>query len=197
MIALSPPYRLASRDDAPTLALLVNYAGEGLPLHVWTTMAAEGEDPWLVGSRRQAAKAEEGKVVVVDEGAGVIAGLTGYPIGSAPEALEGIPPLFRPLQELENLAPESWYVNVLAALPEARNRGWGGRLLALAERIARAEGRHRMSVVVADDNAGARRLYERVGYREAARRPMVKDGWRSQGEAWVLLLKDIDEGPRS
>ncbi len=192
MIALAPPLRLARTDDASVLARLVNYAGEGLPLHLWTQIAEPGEDPWAVGARRQAQKAEEGKVVVVDEGAGPLAGLTGYQIGPGPEPVDELPALFVPLQELENLAPDSWYVNVLAALPEARGRGLGTRLLGLADEIARAQGLARLSIIVADNNAGARRLYERQGYREVDRRRMVKDGWQSDGAEWVLLIKTLD-----
>ena len=173
------------------LARLVNYAGEGLPLHLWTEMAEAGEDPWAVGARRQAAKAAKGKIVVVDEGAGPVAGLTGYPIGATPEPLDGIPALFRPMQELENRALGSWYVNVLAALPEARGRGLGSMLLGTADEIARDLGLRRLSIIVADNNTGARRLYQRQGYAEAERRPMVKKGWRSDAAEWVLLLKSI------
>ena len=66
--------------------------------------------------------------------------------------------------ELEALAPDALYVNVVAALPEARGRGLGTRLLRLAEVIARDEGRPRLSLVVADANTGARRLYARPAF---------------------------------
>lgn len=191
MIRLAPPLRLARAEDAPVLARLVNYAGEGLPLHLWTQLAEPGQDPWEIGARRQAQKAEAGKIVVVDEGAGPVAGLTGYAIGPEPEPLDEIPALFVPLQELENLAPDSWYVNVLAAVPEARGRGLGTRLLGIAEAIARDQDLARLSIIVADNNAGARRLYERQGYAETARRTMLKNGWHSDGTEWVLLVKDI------
>ncbi len=190
MIPLAPPFRLARAEDAPVLARLVNYAGEGLPLHLWTQMAEPGEDPWAVGARRQAAKAGEGQIVVADEGDGAVAGLTGYPIGPEPQSTDDLPAIFVPLQELENQALGSWYVNVLAALPEARGRGLGTRLLGVADQIAAEGGHGRLSIIVADGNAGARRLYERRGYAEAARAAMVKNGWRGDGSAWVLLLKD-------
>lgn len=191
MVALRPPLRHARAEDAPALARLVNYAGEGMPLHLWTRMAGPGQDPWGIGIRRQAAKAAEGKIVVVDEGDGAVAGLTGYPIGPGPEPTENLPAMFVPLQELENRALQSWYVNVLAALPEARGRGLGTHLLGTAEEIAREAGLARLSIIVADNNIGARRLYERQGYAEADRRPMVRDGWQSDGAEWILLLKSI------
>ncbi len=192
MIPLDAPFRLATERDAPALAELVNFAGEGLPLHIWKGLAAPHEDPWEVGRKRQADKAAEGQIVVADFGEGAVASLTGYVIGPAPEPIgDEFPALFRPLQELENEALDSWYVNVLACYPAHRGQGLGSRLLNLAERIAEAEGLGRMSVIVAGDNTGARRLYERQGYRETAERPCVTEGWQTSTDRWVLLMKDL------
>lgn len=101
-----------------------------------------------------------------------------------------MPPMFVPLQELENLAPSTWYVNVLAVLPELRGHGLGSQLLELADGIGRALGLRGMSVIVSDTNEGARRLYEWHGYRVAATRTKVKEGWQNEGHEWVLLTKD-------
>ena len=48
-----------------------------------------------------------------------------------------------------------------------------------------------MSIIVADANRGALGLYERSGYREIARRAMVKEAWENPGDAWVLLTKTL------
>jgi ribosomal protein S18 acetylase RimI-like enzyme len=97
--------------------------------------------------------------------------------------------MFVPLQELENLASGTWYVNVLATYPEHRGCGHGTRLLGLAEDLAAASGAKGLSIIVSDANLGARRLYERCGYRMVAGRSMVKDGWESPGQSWILLRK--------
>jgi ribosomal protein S18 acetylase RimI-like enzyme len=101
-----------------------------------------------------------------------------------------MPPIFVPLQELENLAPRTWYVNVLATYPEYRGKGYGTRLLGVADRLAAAAGSAGLSIIVADANARAQRLYERCGYHERARRAMVMERWQNPGESWVLLIKD-------
>ncbi|MEM8572729.1 MAG: GNAT family N-acetyltransferase [Pseudomonadota bacterium] len=192
MIPLDSPLRLATEADAPQLADLVNFAGEGLPFHVWTGLARDHEDPWEIGRARQAEKARDGQIVVVDHGDGAVAGLTGYAIGAEPEPIgEDFPALFRPLQELENKALQSWYVNVLACYPEHRGKGLGSRLLGLAEEIAGSEGLARMSVIVASNNTGVRRLYERHGYAEIASLPSVKGNWDTDTDAWVLLMKAL------
>jgi len=46
-----------------------------------------------------------------------------------------------------------------------------------------------MSVTVSDANIGGRRLYELLGYRETARRTMVKERWVNEGHEWVLITK--------
>jgi ribosomal protein S18 acetylase RimI-like enzyme len=190
-----PPFRPAVRADAPVLAELVNHAGEGIPLYLWDKLKEPGETAWDVGRRRAAR--DEGafswRNAVVIEHEGKAAGcLIGYEIAERPEPIPAdLPAMFRPLQELENLAPGTWYVNVLAVLPAFRNLGLGGRLLRRAEETGRASGRRGLSIIVADANQGARRLYERLGYREAATRPMVKEGWVNEGRSWVLLTRPL------
>ena len=194
MIELEAPFRYATPDDAAALAELINFAGEGLPLYLWTNMAQPGESPWEVGRRR--ALREVGSfsyrnAVVAEAGGGIAATLVGYPLPDAPEPIDydQMPPMFVPLQELENLAPRTWYVNVLATYPQYRGQGYGTRLLGIADRLAAATGRSGLSIIVSDANAGARRLYERCGYRELAIRPIVKERWESAAENWVLLVK--------
>ena len=194
MIELKDPFRPATPDDAAALAELINFAGEGLPLYLWGKMAEPGESAWDVGRRR--ARREAGgfsyrNAVVVEVDGRVIASLVGYPLPDEPEPIDeaSMPAMFVPMQELENLAPGTWYVNVLASYPEFRGQGYGTRLLEIAERLAMEAGKAGLSIIVADANAGARRLYERSGYREIATRLMVKEGWESPGKSWVLLVK--------
>lgn len=179
------------------MAELVNFAGEGMPLYLWARMAEPGESPWAVGTRR--ATREEGgfsyrnTVLREDEGR-VAAALIGYPLPDepAPVVHDELPAMFVPLQQLEDLVPGTWYVNVLATFPEYRGRGFGGDLLAIAEQLALETRRDGLSLIVSDANSGARRLYARKGYEEVATRPMVKDDWRNPGENWVLLRKSVE-----
>ena len=190
MSGRDPRLREAVEADAPVLARLVNFAGEGMPEHLWRGLAeGSGRDPWEIGAERQRSKIERDTIIVVDEGDGAVAGLTGYV--AAEDDPTGAPAMFVPLIELENMVPGSWYVNVLATVPEARGRGLGTLLLAEAERLAKDAGCSEMSVIVADANEGARRLYERTGYREQSRRDAVREGWQTQTREWVLLNKPL------
>lgn len=201
MLPLNPPFRSARPDDAALLAELVNYAGEGLPLYLWNQLAGPGEDPWDIG--RQRAAREKGSFsyrnATVIEHEGEAAGcLVGYEVPDEPDPIPpDMPAMFVPLQELENLVPATWYVNVLAVLPGQRGKGLGARLLGLAEDTAHSLGKRGLSVIVSDANHGALRLYERSGYRETATRDMVKEGWRNEGSRWVLLVKELGAIPES
>ncbi len=194
MMELAPPFRIATAEDAAVLAELVNYAGEGLPEYLWSKMAEPGCDAWETGRQRQARKAEEGQIAVVDLGHGPIAGLTGYAIPSRIEPIpDDLPAIFKPLQELENLAPSTWYVNVLATLPDHRGKGYGSKLLELAEQISGNEGLDSMSLIVADNNPNARRLYERHGYMQKASRTLVKEDWKTDAKNWILMIKKLND----
>ncbi len=194
MIAPRDLIRPASKQDADAMAALVNFAGEGMPLYLWTGMAENGQSPWRVG--RERAMRESGgfsyrNTTVCETSGRVAAALIGYPLDPEPDpdSTRDLPAMFVPLQELEDLAAGTWYVNVLAAYPEYRGMGLGTRLLETAERHATDAGSNGLSIIVSDANTGARKLYERQGYVERASRPMVKDGWDNDGENWVLLIK--------
>ena len=196
MIDLEPPFRRATPEDAAAMAELVNFAGENLPVYLWAKMAAPGQSAWEFGRLR--AQREEGAfsyrntVIFETKDVRVAGCLIGYPLPRQPEPIPpDLPAMFVPLQELENLAPATWYVNVLALYPEFRGHGFGTHLLDLADRIAADLRTDGLSIIVSDGNAGARRLYERCGYREAATRPMVKEEWESSGSNWVLLVKGL------
>ena len=190
---LTPPFRAATPDDAQALAELVDFASEGLALYVWTKLAGPGGDPWAVGRDRllrEVGGFSYRNAVVMEREGRVAAGLIGYRLPDRPEPIpDTMPPMFVPLQLLENLVPDTWYVHVLAAYPEHRGRGCGTALLAIAETMAAAAASAGLSIIVSDTNAGARRLYERCGYREVARRTKIKEGWRNPGTEWVLLTK--------
>ncbi len=196
MMSFPEGYRPARLDDVVAMTELVNMAGEGLPEYLWSGMAAEGQSPWLVGQGR-AAREEGGfsyrNTVVCEISGCVVASLVGYPLDdvSPPVDYSAIPEMFVPLQQLEDLASGTWYVNVLAVYPAFRGRGIGAALLSLAEVMAANTAKVGLSIIVADTNVGARRLYERQGYRELARRPMVKQAWSHPGNEWVLLVKSL------
>lgn len=188
MVALAPPFRRFEPRDARAAAVLSDMAGDGLPSHLWRA-ASPGEDVWAVGAAHLTRCAPLMTVLLADEGRGPVALMAGRPLGMPAPA--ELPAALVPIAALEAEAPEAWFVDALAVSPEARGRGLGTALLRLAGTAALEEGRAALSLIVRDANTLARRLYEREGFAEAARRPVVRDGWDGEGEAWLLMLRDL------
>ncbi len=74
-------FRPANIDDAGVLAELVNYAGEGMPLYLWSQMAEPGQAAWDVGHGRAAR--EEGSfsyrnATIIEQGGECAGCLIGY-----------------------------------------------------------------------------------------------------------------------
>jgi GNAT superfamily N-acetyltransferase len=69
-------------------------------------------------------------------------------------------------------APE---IQDMYVLPERRGRGVGAALVEAAERLAAARGHRRISLSVGEASE-ARRLYERLGYRDAGLEPVRVEG---------------------
>lgn len=68
------------------------------------------------------------------------------------------------------LAPGEAYLEELAVAPHHRRRGVGRALVEACAREATERGRERLTLWVAEDNAGARALYETSGFIERRRR---------------------------
>lgn len=192
--ALEPPLRHFHPDDADAVARLNDMASGGLLLAQWTDEAGSAGDPWELGRLQQIDQMKSGWVMIVlDQGQGVEAVLMGQAHSNEPVGTEGVDPVWVPLVELENLVPGSWCLNVIATFPESRGRGHGAILMGKAEALAREGGHRALSLVVADANIDAIRLYHRYGFSEHARRPMVKGDWDGPGQDWVLMVKPLEE----
>jgi len=192
--------RNATANDAEHLALLINLAGEGLPLFLWRRMANPGQDPLRVGASRAAR--EEGsfsyrnaRVLEID---GAVAGmLLSYPLpdsGAAGNA-DDCPDVIRPLLELEARVPGSWYINAIATYEPFRGRGVASALMSACESEALAARAETLSLIVASENTGAHKLYVKLGYREIAARPLLVFPGGPAGGQWLLMVKNLRRSP--
>lgn len=80
--------------------------------------------------------------------------------------------------------PDEFIVDALVVSPAARGLGIGTRLLDRAEDKARAEGKGTMSLGVIGENAGAIRLYERLGFKTTR-------AWRSKWLELAIRSKEV------
>ncbi|NBB81480.1 MAG: GNAT family N-acetyltransferase [Verrucomicrobia bacterium] len=189
--------RDAKVEDAPKLAELMNIAGEGIPAYLWERTANPGEDVMAFGALR-VAQPEGGfsytnthVAVTADE---IVGMLLSYRLPDPHDVgpLDEIPAVVRPLVELEGLVPGSWYINAVATNAEYRGKGVGHELMGLAEQLADSSGAGTLSLIVAEENTGARRLYEKLGYQIIARRPIVAFPRCPHTGDWVLMEKHVE-----
>jgi GNAT superfamily N-acetyltransferase len=81
---------------------------------------------------------------------------------------------------------------------DRRRQGFGTAVTLAAERAAEARGHRRISIGTSIDNDGARRLYEKLGYRDAGVEPvrvrgtiMIRSGPLEVDDTLIYLAKDL------
>ncbi len=200
--AVSPmtQYRDARAGDARAIAQLIEIAGEGIPGFLWSQSVAPGQDPLDYGAERAArqdANFSYRNAVVAESGGAVVGMLLGYrlpqPTAEDLAALSDIPPLLRPLVDLEYQAPGSFYVNALGVFAALQGRGIGSALLAIAGQRARQAGCSLLSLQVFAENEAACRLYRRHGYAVVDRRPIIAHPCYPYSTEVLLMTRAVPE----
>jgi GNAT superfamily N-acetyltransferase len=171
--------RPARMSDCRRIAELFRISSEGIADYVWNEMRDEFPELSLleIGERRyrREATAFSYQNCLVAERAGEVIGMmNSFVIEPPAEEQDPTPPpdpVLSPYAELE--APGSLYIAGVALLPEHRGRGIGTLMLAAARQKARGIGASELSLLCFESNPGARRLYEREGFRVTCRRPIV------------------------
>ena len=74
-------------------------------------------------------------------------------------------------------------VHDVAVMPSYRGQGIGEKMLQLVERIARERGACKLTLEVLQGNAGAARLYERIGFAPYQLDP--SQGWAQFMQKWL------------
>ncbi len=188
-------FRAARKDDCRTIAKLYRVSSDGVADYIWARLTQPGEDPLDVGERRYA---REDSVfsykncVVAELDGDVIGMLVAFPMDSEPNPGKGgeEDPVLEPYSKLE--APGSHYICGMAVFPEHRGCGLGTEMLAIAREQARQRGLGELSLVVFEQNTGAKRLYDRHRFREVGRQPVVPHELiRYTGDA-LLMVADVD-----
>jgi ribosomal protein S18 acetylase RimI-like enzyme len=190
-VAASFEFRPAVREDCEHIARLYRISSDGVADYIWTRLAEEGEDILAVGQRRyereDTAFSYQNCHVAESDGA-VVGMLSAFPLYADPDEHES-DPVLAPYSELEEDA--SFYVCGVAMYPQYRGMGGGSHFMALAEQLAEKRGLTKFSLIVFEQNSGALRLYERLGYSEVARRPVYPHPLiHFTGDA-ILMVKHI------
>jgi len=167
-------FRPARKSECRTIARLYSISSDGVADYVWTQLAEPGEDILDVGQRRY--ENEESAfsyrnctvATIKDEAVGMI---VAFPIFVDENAELESDSVLAPYSRLEE--DNSYYICGVTLFPEYRGLGIGTKLMTLAEEQARDKGFAKLSLIVFEKNEGAKRLYERLGYRVVAREAIV------------------------
>lgn len=183
-------FRPARIEDCATIAALYRISSDGVADYIWNKIAEPGEDILSVGRRRYAREESvfsfRNCTIVEDEGK-IIGMLVAFPMHADPTE-EASDPVLAPYSRLEE--DNSYYICGMALFPEYRGRGIGTRLLALAEEHARDKGFKKLSLIVFEQNTGAKQLYDRNGYREVRREAIVPHPLIHYTGDAILMVKD-------
>jgi len=161
--------RNANLKDCYSVAELALIAGEGIPAFFWAQSRNEGQDIISVGAHNLASETENFSyknvhvAVVEDNIAGMLLAYK-LPSNELAEDINDFPEFIRPLIELEQCVPNSFYINMIACYPQYRGKGVGSALMAIVDQLAQEAGCQIISLEVFEQNEGALRLYQRLGY---------------------------------
>jgi ribosomal protein S18 acetylase RimI-like enzyme len=95
------------------------------------------------------------------------------------------------LGELEELAVDSYYINLIAVFPQHRRSGAGRALVAEAERLARQARMTRLSLCTYEADASLMSFYVNLGFTVRERRPIRANPFFPSSGNWVLLVRDL------
>jgi len=184
-------FRPARKQDCPTIASLYSISSDGIADYIWSRLAAPGEDILQVGQRRyerEDTAFSYQNCTIVEKSSKIIAMLVAFPMHVSQGNVES-DPVLEPYSKLEE--DNSYYICGMAVFPEYRGAGIGTRLLALAEEQATDLGYGKTSLIVFEQNTGARNLYERRGYREVARQAVYPHPLIHYSGDAILMVKAL------
>jgi ribosomal protein S18 acetylase RimI-like enzyme len=197
--AAKTSYRPARPEDARAVAELFALAGAGIPEHLWSFLACEGQRPIDAGAEL-AARDGQGfswrNAILAEREDEVVGMLLGYVLSATaqePAALaHALPAVLRPFVAIEARAAGSFYIAGLAVRPEHRGNGIGSKLLYKSRQRAIDAGTARITVAVFDQNEGALRLYQRHGFRVLDRQPAVADACHPYSGELLLMVQNLN-----
>jgi ribosomal protein S18 acetylase RimI-like enzyme len=188
--------RQAALSDCKKIAELALIAGEGIPAYFWQDTQEPGQEIVDVGAIKLTSETENfsyrnSLVATINNN---IAGMIlAYRLEGEDENLEELPKFIRPLIELEQRAPETFYINMLATFPEYRNMSIGTALMQQVDGLASDCGCDTTSIQVFDENEGALRLYLRLGYQILDSRKVVPHLCHPYSGEVLLLTRPVKQ----
>ncbi len=187
--------RVAQPADARAIAELFQSASDGIADLIWARHVRGDECLLDIGARafaRTAGRLTCDNSLVIDDGANVVGVVVTFPCG-ANGASRRIQQLDRiPVEFADWPAYRTLHIGVVAVRPDYQGRGFGARLLSLAETEATMTGLVATTIIAPARNARACRFLLANGYMEFGRQKLPNQPLvRQTGDA-VLFAKYTD-----
>lgn len=190
-------FRPAQATDAHDIARFFQLTSEGMADYIWSKLAEPGQALLSVGASRYAR--EQGDfsykncLMATFEGR-VIGMMHSYALRANPDGPIETDPVLAPYSDME--IPNTLYISSLALEEAWRSQGLGVQFLRHAQQRAEDAGLEGLCLIDYEENHGARRFYERHGFRsvktcQIVAHPML----RVTGEAFLMYrpLHDVLE----
>ena len=187
--------RKATINDCRSIAELALMAGEGIPAYFWEQSRKANQDIIEIGALNASSECDNFSyqnaclALVDNEIAGMLLAYR-LPDSENSDDLKDLPEFIRPLIELEQCVPDSFYVNMLATYPKYRNKGIGKKLMEIVGKLAVEACCTTISVEVFEQNEGALRLYQHLGYQVIEQRHVVSHACHPYKGRIFLLTKN-------
>jgi ribosomal protein S18 acetylase RimI-like enzyme len=185
-------FQPAQKSDCRTIASLYSISSDGVADYIWKKLAQPGEDLLDVGQRRyerENSLFSYQNCTLATLGENIAGMIVAFPMFVDETAEPEEDPVLAPYSKLEE--NNSYYICGVAVFPEYRNRGIGTQLMKLAETHAVTKGLDKLSLIVFEQNVGAKRLYDRLGYREIAREPIFPHPLIHHSGDAILMVKNV------
>lgn len=184
-------FRAAKREDCRTIAELYSISSDGVADYIWAKSVKPYEEILDVGERRY--EREDSvfsyKNCTIVEVAGEIVGMmVAFPMQTSGEVDED--PVLAPYSRLEE--DNSYYICGMALFSEHRGKGIGHQFLALANQQAKLRRFNKVSLIVFEENTGAKRLYEEFGFKEVSREAIVAHPLIPHTGDAILMVKTLE-----
>lgn len=188
-------FRAARREDSALVTTLYSIASSGVADYTWSRFAEPGEQLLAAGQRgyeRGDADFSYKNCTVLEELGNVAGMLCAYSVRSD-QRCEESDPILAPYSQLQEEG--CYFIFDMAVFPQYRNRGFGKQILAMAENHARVQGLDKIGLIVFEQNEGAKRLYERIGFVERRRVTIVPHPLIQYTGDAILMVKNITKSP--
>ena len=191
--------RPARADDSPALAELTLMATDGIVEAIFDGLVPGALISEIVERRIRATGTTNShqNCWVVEQAGRIIAMLHAYPMDDlANEPPDPLVPeeryvVVEPFDHLDPHAESSYYINIVAVEAASQGRGIGSELIAFVRGEAERRGFETLSLVVFEENQRAVRLYQRLGFAEAARHPAAKHPRIRHGGDLLMMLARV------